>query len=145
MTFDFLKNEKNKLNSETSSDLVQQVETNLGITLPHALKAFLSFSDGAVISGIAIFFSAKPDLQNHEDLLSYNNKDTVHDFLRIGRFSADEFGYMSNELTKDDPPIFVLDHETGEFHKEADNMHEFLVKYNEYVPPKKKWYSFLFS
>ena len=146
MQFDFLKNEKNTLFAGASSDSLKQVEKTLGISLPHALRDFLTFSDGALIAENVILFSAKPDPQNHEDLLSFNNKDTVQQFFRIGRFSSDEFGYLHDSLTNEDPAIFVLDHETEEFHKEAENISEFLEKYNNYVPPKKKpWYSFLFS
>lgn len=145
MNFDFLRNEKNKLSAGASSESVQHVEKSLGISLPRAIKEFLSFSDGALIAEKAIFFSAKPDPQNHEDLLSFNNKDTVQQFFRIGRFSSDEFGYLHDDLANEDPAIFVLDHETEEFHKEAENIAEFLKKYNDFVPPKKKWYSFLFS
>ncbi len=65
--------------------------------------------------------------------------------VAIGRFSSDEFGYLHDDLANEDPAIFVLDHETEEFHKEAENIAEFLKKYNDFVPPKKKWYSFLFS
>lgn len=145
MKFDFLKNEKNTLSAGASSESLQQVEKSLDISLPRALREFLSFSDGALIGENVIFFSAKTDSQNHEDLLSFNNKDTVQQFFRIGRFSADEFGYRHDDLQNEDPAIFVLDHETEEFHKEAENIAEFLKKYNDFVPPKKKWYSFLFS
>ena len=145
MNFDFLKNEKNKLLAGASSESIQQVEKSLGISLPRAIRDFLSFSDGALIAENVIFFSAKSDTQNHEDLLSFNNEDTVQQFFRIGRFSSDEFGYLHDDLANEDPAIFVLDHETEEFHKEAENMVEFLKKYNDFVPPKKKWYSFLFG
>ena len=145
MNFDFLKTEKNKLFAGASPESIQQVEKSLDVSLPCAIKEFLTFSDGALIADNVIFFSTKPDPQNHEDLLSFNNKDTVQRFCRIGRFSSDEFGYLHDDLANEDPAIFVLDHETEEFHKEAENIVEFLKKYNDFVPPKKKWYSFLFS
>lgn len=143
MNFDFIDRKKSKLNGGASPESILKVEKKLGISLPRAIREFLRFSDGALIDKRAIFFSAKDDLQTHEDLLSFNNSETVKEFLRIGRFSEDEFGYRCEDLQDDDPAVYVLDHETEEFHKEADNLVEFLKKYNDYEPPKKKWWSFL--
>lgn len=145
MQFDFLKNGINTLFGGASSEAMQHAEIVLGISLPRAIREFLSFSDGALIAEKVILFSAKVDMQNHEDLLSFNNRETVQCFLRIGRFSADEFGYLYSDLFNDDPVVYVLDHETGKYHKEADNLLELLQKYNDSQPPKKKWYSFLFN
>ena len=145
MQYDFLKNEKNTLSDGASSEAIHNSEIILGISLPRAIKEFLSFSDGALIANKVILFSIKDDLQNHEDILSFNNSETVQQFFRIGRFSADEFGYLHDDLVNEDPVVYVLDHETGEYRKEADNLLNLLRRYNDYEPSKKRWYSFLFE
>lgn len=142
MDFSFLSPDNCVLNAGASNGDIQLVQTTLGITIPNALVSFLKFSDGAVISERAILFSCQ---SSEESLVTYNSKKTVTEFFRFGRFSADEFGYKRNDLSQADPPIYVLDHETNEYVLEANNLLEFLSKYNDYKPKKKKWYSFLFS
>ena len=142
MDFSFLSNGKNVLRSGATNDCIQLVQTTLGVTIPNALVNFLKFSDGAVISERAILFSCQG---SEESLVTYNNKETVTEFFRLGRFTSDEFGYKREDLSQVDPPIYVLDHETNEYVLEANNLIEFLIKYNNYKTKKKKWYSFLFS
>ena len=142
MDFSFLSNDNNVLKSGATDDCIQFVHSALGVTMPQALTNFLKFSDGAILSERVILFSCQGA---EESLVAYNNKETVTEFLRFGRFSADEFGYKREDLSQDDPPVYVLDHETNEYVLEANNLIEFMTKYNNYKPKKKKWYSFLFS
>jgi len=143
MDFSFLNNEKNVLNAGASQAEIKNVQTTLNISFPQTLFEFLMFADGGVVSDRVILFSCKNDAE--ETLLNYNNSTTVSDFLRIGRFSSDEFGYKREDISGENPPIYVIDHETNEFVKEADSLLDFLKKYNNFKPKKKKWYSFLFQ
>lgn len=143
MDFSFLKNEKNVLTTGASPADIECVQNNLNISLPKVLIDFLMFSDGAIISERAILFSCQNS--SKETLLNYNNSETVSDFLRIGRFSSDEFGYKREDISAENPPLYILDHETNEFVKASESLADFLKKYNDFQPRKKKWYSFLFS
>jgi len=146
MDFTFLKTKNNTLVTGVTKELLDETQQALKIKIPETLSAFLRFSDGCIINGRVIFFSCGQGVEASERILNFNSPDSVKLFLRIGRFSEDEFGYKNSDLEDTDPAVYVLDHETDEVEKLASNLMEFLEKYSQEQPPKKKkWYSFLFS
>ena len=120
MTYEFLKNDDNRLNEGASEDLLRHVESTLSIPLPHAWKEFLTFSNGAVLSDEIRLFSARRELAPHapeddepgEDLISWNlDPDELQGLaekvLIIGRYCDDDFVcYLRKDTGKDDPPIY---------------------------------------
>lgn len=146
MDFNFLKTNNNTLVAGSPQASISELQSTLGIKFPTAFIAFLRFSDGCIINERIILFSCGQGVNSSENILNFNNPDSVKNFLRIGRFSEDEFGYKSSTLGNADPAIYIIDHETNETKMLASNLIEFLEKYTkEQSTQKKKWYSFLFS
>ena len=150
MTYDFLKNNDNKLCKGASEDLLKYVESTLGIPIPRAWKDFLTFSNGAVLSDEVRLFPARrdpvpydpEDEDPEEDLISTNlDPDELPDLdekvLIIGRYcDSDLFCYLRSDAGKDDPPIYFFNHEECELEKDSDNALEFLRKYNVRFRPE---------
>lgn len=146
MKFDFLKAEKNTLCQGASDQLLAQVQETLGIKFPNELIEFLKFSDGCVVKGHAIFFSCGSGVDESERILNFNNPESVKIFLRIGRFSENEFGYRGTDIQKSDPAIYILNHETDEVSLLTSNLTELLEQCSQDQSHKRrKWYSFLFQ
>ena len=150
MTYEFLKNDDNRLNEGASEDLLRHVESTLSIPLPHAWKEFLTFSNGAVLSDEIRLFSARREPALHdpeddepgEDLISWNlDPDELQGFaekvLIIGRYCDDDFVcYLRKDAGKDDPPIYFFNHEECELEKDSDHALGFLRKYNVRFRPE---------
>ena len=150
MTYDFLKNDDNKLCEGASEDLLRHVESTLGMPIPRAWKEFLAFSNGAVLSDEIRLFPALRDPGPYdpeddapeEDLISANqDQDELQgldeDVLIIGRyFDSDLFCYRREDAGKDDPPVYFFNHEEIELEKDSDNALEFLRKYNVRFRPE---------
>ena len=150
MTYDFLKNNDNKLCEGASEDLLRHVESTLGIPIPRAWKEFLAFSNGAVLSDEVRLFPAwrgpvpydPEDDDPKKDLISANqDQDELQgldeDVLIIGRFfDSDLFCYRREDAGKDDPPVYFFNHEEIELEKDSDNALEFLRKYNVRLRPE---------
>ena len=144
MTYDFLKNDNNKLNEGVSEDLLRHVEFTLGITVPRAWKEFLAFSNGAVLSNEIRLFPARREPAPHdpeedepeEDLISWNLapdelQGVDEKVLIVGRYCDDDFFcYLRKDAGKDDPPIYFFNHEGCVLEKDSDNVLDFLRKYN---------------
>ena len=144
MTYDFLKNDKNRLNEGVSEELLRHVESTLGIPLPRAWKEFLTFSNGAVLSDEIRLFPARhtpaphapEDDEPEEDLISWNlDPDELQGLdekvLIVGRYcDEDFFCYLRKDAGKDDPPIYFFNHEECVLEKDSDNALDFLRKYN---------------
>ena len=142
MTYDFLKNDDNKLNGGASGDLLRHVESALGVLIPRAWKEFLAFSNGAVLSdevrlfpaGRASALDAPEDDEPEEDLISANlDPDELQGLdekvLIIGRYcDSDFFCYLREDAGKDDPPIYFFNHEECELEKDSENALGFLRK-----------------
>ncbi len=142
MTYDFLKNDGNKLNEGASGELLQHVESALGIPVPRVWKEFLAFSNGAVLSDEIRLFPARrnpapdgpEDDEPEEDLISANlDPDGLQGLdekvLIIGRYCDDDlFCYLRKDTGKDDPPIYFFNHEECELEKDSDNVLDFLRK-----------------
>ena len=150
MTYEFLKNDDNRLNEGASEDLLRHVESTLSIPLPHAWKEFLTFSNGAVLSDEIRLFSARREPASHdpeddepgEDLISWNlDPDELQGLaekvLIIGRYCDDDFVcYLRKDAEKDDPPIYFFNHEECALEKDSDNALNFLRKYNVRFRPE---------
>ena len=150
MTYDFLRNDDNKLNEGVSGDLLRHVESALGIPVPRAWKEFLAFSNGAVLSDEIHLFPARREPAPHtpedadpeEDLISVNlDPDELLDLdekiLIIGRYcDSDLFCYLRADAGKDDPPIYFFNREECELEKDSDNALDFLRKYNVRFRPE---------
>ena len=146
MTYDFLKNDDNKLNEGASPDLLRHMESVLGTPVPRAWKEFLTFSNGAVLSNEILLFPARrdpaPNDAQEEDLISANlDPDELQGLdekvLIIGRYcDGDLFCYLREDAGKDDPPIYFFNHEECELEKDSDNALEFLRKYNVRFRPE---------
>ena len=140
MTYDFLKNDDNKLFEGASPDLLRHVESVLCTPVPRAWKEFLTFSNGAVLSNEIRLFPVRrepaPDDDPEEDLISANLdpeelQDLDEKVLIIGRYcDRDFFCYLREDAGKDDPPIYFFNHEDCELEKDSDNALGFLRKYN---------------
>ena len=138
MTYDFLKNDDNRLNEGASGDLLRHVESALGIPVPRAWKEFLAFSNGAVLSDEIRLFPARrapaPDDEPEEDLISANlDPDELQGMdekvLIIGKYcDSDLFCYLREDTGKDDPPIYFFNHEECELEKDSENALDFLRK-----------------
>lgn len=151
MKYDFLKTDDNRLNGGASEDLLRHVETTLGTPIPRAWKEFLAFSNGAVISTEIRLFPARmetaPGSPEKDDApeedLSLGDLDREdfpgldRDVLVIGRYcDSDYFCYLREDAGKDDPPIYLYDHEEwDELTKVADNALDFLTQYNGFFLP----------
>ncbi len=147
MRYDFLKNDDNRLNEGASEDLLRHVETTLGVPLPRAWKEFLAFSNGAVLSNEIRLFPTRCDPEEdnpEEDLISANQDQNELLYLKeeviiIGRyFDNDLFCYRREDTGKDDPPIYLFDHEEVELEKDAENVMEFLNRYNGFLRPENR-------
>lgn len=150
MAYDFLKNDKNRLNEGASEELLLHVESTLGIPLPRAWKEFLTFSNGAVLSDEIRLFPARhapaphapEDDEPEEDLISWNlDPDELQGLdekvLIVGRYcDEDFFCYLRKDAGKDDPPIYFFNHEEFALEKDSDNALEFLRKYNVRFRPE---------
>jgi hypothetical protein len=137
MTYDFLKNDANKLNRGASEKLLRHTESALGTPIPRAWKEFLAFSNGAVLSNEIRLFPARrdpaPDDEPEDDLISWNLELQGLDkkVLIIGRYCDDDFFcYLRKDAGKDDPPIYFFNHEECELEKDSENALGFLRKCN---------------
>ena len=150
MTYDFLKNDDNRLCEGASEELLRYVESTLGIPVPHAWKEFLTFSNGAVLSDEIHLFPARrepapntpEDDAPEEDLISANpDPDELpgldEKVLIIGRYcDSDLFCYLREDAGKNDPPIYFFDHEECALEKDSKNALDFLRKYNVRFRPE---------
>ena len=150
MTYDFLRNDDNKLNEGASGDLLRHVESALGIPVPRAWREFLTFSNGAVLSDEIHLFPARRESAPHapendepeEDLISANlAPDELQGLdekvLIIGRYcDSDLFCYLQADAGKNDPPIYFFNHEERELERDSDSALEFLRKYNVRFRPE---------
>ena len=150
MAYDFLKNDKNRLNEGASEVLLRHVESALGIPVPRAWKEFLTFSNGAVLSDEIRLFPARhapaphapEDDEPEEDLISWNLdpdelQGTDEKVLIVGRYcDEDFFCYLRKDAGKDDPPIYFFNHEEFALEKDSDNVLDFLRKYNVRFRPE---------
>ena len=150
MAYDFLKNDKNRLNEGASEVLLRHVESALGIPVPRVWKEFLTFSNGAILSDEIRLFPARhapappvpEDDEPEEDLISWNlDPDELQGLdekvLIIGRYcDSDFFCYLREDAGKDDPPIYFFNHEEFALEKDSDNALDFLRKYNVRFRPE---------
>ncbi len=150
MTYDFLKNDANKLNRGASEKLLRHTESALGTPIPRAWKEFLAFSNGAVLSNEIRLFPARRDQapngpeddEPEEDLISANlDPDGLQGLdekvLIIGRYcDSDLFCYLRKDAGNDDPPVYFFNHEECELEKDSDNDLAFLRKYNVRFRPE---------
>ena len=142
MTYDFLKNDDNRLNEGASGRLLRHVESTLGTPIPRAWKEFLAFSNGAVLSDEIRLFPARQDPAPHdpeddepeEDLISWNLDPAElqgldEKVLIVGRYcDSDLFCYLRSDAGKDDPPVYFFNHEECELEKDSENALDFLRK-----------------
>ena len=150
MAYDFLKNDKNRLNEGASEEMLWHVESALGIPVPRAWKEFLTFSNGAVLSDEIRLFPARRDPAPHDpeddeledDLISANlDPDGLQgldeNVLIVGRYcDEDFFCYLRKDAGYDDPPIYFFNHEEFSLEKDSDNALDFLRKYNVRFRPE---------
>ena len=135
-----LRKSRNQLYAGASFMQIEFTERSLGVMLPRVLKDFLFFSNGAILSKEICIYSTR-----QEKTVSHNNLDNMEldieclagrKVLVFGQYyDEDMFCYICEDLTKDDPVIFLFDHESNTLRKDVDCFSDFIRKYSDFSPP----------